>query len=86
MQQVGIVNDHCCTCYKNPLSSSSGILRQPQAPQQPQQPQRWVVSKASPSEIQPTTPSMRKRKTPTGEAPDAPARRSTRTARQTAHQ
>ena len=39
MQQVGIVNDHCVTCYKNPLSAAH--RRCPAAPQpQLQQSQR----------------------------------------------
>jgi DNA-3-methyladenine glycosylase I len=88
MQQVGIVNDHCCTCYKNPLSGSCGSPRQPQATQQAtqQQPRRRVGAKASPAESRPATPSVRKRKKSTTEAPAAPARRSTRAGRQTVQQ
>ena len=43
MQQVGIVNDHCVTCYKNPLSAAHRrcpAAPQPQPQPQPQQQQR----------------------------------------------
>ena len=88
MQQVGIVNDHCVTCYKNPLSAAH--RRCPAAPQLQQQANEdgreaegepaaqepSVAAERKAAARRPATPSTRKRRGSTA----APTRRSKRAA------
>ena len=57
--QVGIINDHCCSCYKNPVSQASLGQRQPGVTKK-ETAQAHKVS----TQTKPSTPNSRKRREP----------------------